>query len=671
MEINGLVIPGGMLYVGDTDRVWDAPKCLVQPSLPVARSDPDRLGQFIGYWPNYASIDPRSRLAYLQWLAGGRCDPHINIGYVFLYFYGLERRLALDEAMGEADAITAEVRRLRDIYAGNRSFDGYSADFLQAIDLLTDPGVCDRPPPPTADPSYGLPSRLLLGLGRLVAEGKPLDADWALAWMLAHPETRLRTPARRAFDEFCALFRIRFSAKYPNGLKVNPPKGTIGALPYRVASNDFQASIRGDFSDWPNVANMTKPVNQAREVAEACMTELEPYSRFLGRSPEDGDSLQAQLLLPSELLVEASGAVAGVREWLLNLREPTAIETLLARLGIASDGDKPGRGHVRAAAEALDGLGYGLEPDVRLGGRVPKPGEKVVVFPLPPGVRSQPDLGSAYQAAALTLGLCAVLVHADSVVTPEEERHLLKLVEDSLHLTDGERARLEAHARWLIAEAPSLSQFQSRLAGLTEGRRHDLARFVVAVAAADGHVAVTEVRLLERVYKLLGLEAGRLFSDLHAFGASDDEPVVVRPAIPVPEGKPIPLPPKPEAGVVLDIARIERIRSDTAKVSSLLSEIFVDETMPAVPEPEPRDEPSPFDGLDRRHEALLQELASRTEWPRTDFEQLCRSIDLLPGGALEGLNEWAFERFDDAIVEDGDPVVVNQSLLQPLAGPTP
>lgn len=686
VQIAGHTIPGGMLYVGDPGDPWSAPKCVINPGLEVASSEADLAGQYMSYWPSYSSMNSISRLAYLQWLEGGRKDPGADIGYVFLYFYGLERRLLKDEAVEEADAILAEVRRLRTIYCNSSSFNRYSADFLDAADLMANPYVSNVPPVPTSEPSYGLSPRLLLSLGHLISEGVPLTADWMLAWLLAHPETRLRTSARRAFDEFCALFRIRFTEKYPTGLKIAPPKSTIGTLSYRVASGDFTADLAGVFSTWPSVARLTKPVGQAMEIAERCMTELDAYSRFLGRSPEAKDSLQAKLLLPPDLLATAGGEVASVLDWLRGLEDTVPVERLLANLGVAVDGGKLGKSVAKAAAEALEGLGFGIEPDVRLGGRTPKLGECVVLFPLADGVRAQTELGATYQATALTLDLCAVVAHADDVVTPEEESRLLELADGNLFLSPVERSRLWAHVRWLMAVPPSMSQLQARISGLAEERRHDLAQFVVAVAAADGHVGLEEMKLLERIYKLLGMEATQLFSDIHAFQA-DDEPVVVRPAVEVPAGRRIPQPPLAQEqdtqAVVLNMARIERIRSDTAKVSSLLSEIFVEESDQAPDDPmisESADEPAPFDGLDRRHEALLRELTTRAQWARDEFERLCRSMDLLPGGALESLNEWSFERFDEPITEDEDPLIVNLSLIPPLhpipvfasaSGPTP
>jgi len=95
ISIAGYQITGGMLYVGEAlDSVagYSPEPALIVPSQPVARAHPDRQGQGMSYWPSYSGIEPRCRAAYLEWLATGRRDPDAYIGYVFLFFYGLERR---------------------------------------------------------------------------------------------------------------------------------------------------------------------------------------------------------------------------------------------------------------------------------------------------------------------------------------------------------------------------------------------------------------------------------------------------------------------------------------------------------------------------------------------------------------------------------------------------
>ena len=107
-------ISGGMVYVGSSLLPvggWqDCEPALIVPGLKVARGRGDDSGEGMGYWPSYSEIPDESRAAYLDWLAGGRSDADAYIGYVFLIFYGLERRLLFDlrylpERRGEARAL--------------------------------------------------------------------------------------------------------------------------------------------------------------------------------------------------------------------------------------------------------------------------------------------------------------------------------------------------------------------------------------------------------------------------------------------------------------------------------------------------------------------------------------------------------------------------------------
>ncbi len=68
--------------------------------------------------------------------------------------------------------------------------------------------------------------------------------------------------------------------------------------------------------------------------------------------------------------------------------------------------------------------------------------------------------------------------------------------------------------------------------------------------------------------------------------------------------------------------------------------------------------------MDNAHAQLLQELLGKQEWPRDEYERLAASFKLMPDGAMETLNEWAYEKFDDAIIEDEDPALIHISIIQ-------
>ena len=75
---------------------------LINPNLKVSREEADVTVRRMPYWPRYSEVDPIARRAYLQWLSSGRRDPAADIGYVFLFFYGLERRALLDLRSGSS-----------------------------------------------------------------------------------------------------------------------------------------------------------------------------------------------------------------------------------------------------------------------------------------------------------------------------------------------------------------------------------------------------------------------------------------------------------------------------------------------------------------------------------------------------------------------------------------
>ncbi len=166
VQIAGHLVSDGMIYVGrSTGRFGHVDGCFVDPSLPVASSAPS--AGSLGYWPSYAGITPECRRAYLEWLAAGKRSPCIDIGYVFLYFYGLERRLFVETPPAEeVGALVAEVERLRTIYAGNRSFDGYSRRLLDAVFMLYGIGQAGGFVPDLGTPTGEMTLPLKVAIGR-------------------------------------------------------------------------------------------------------------------------------------------------------------------------------------------------------------------------------------------------------------------------------------------------------------------------------------------------------------------------------------------------------------------------------------------------------------------------------------------------------------------------
>lgn len=683
VEVAGFSLPKGMLYVGSglpAIKEWalETEPALLDPALPVDKRSADFEGRLMSYWPSYSNIPPACRSAYLQWLAGGRSAPEAGIGYVFLFFYGLERRLLSDNAQSEipvteVDAIRAEIERLLAIYGSSNSFRRYASN-LHGLGLLLRRSIdTDELRPPMQRDGWELPIAVRLALGVFATEEKPLPPEWALSWVLTAPELSLRTPAQRCPEEFRDLYLLRYRESFGDGIRLRANKTRL-KIDYQPASASFGGQVTLT-TNLPDVAHTTATFDRLRQLAEQCTQELDPYSRWVGRTGETA-SPPAIALLPA-LLARGRGneATRALGDWLeaqLDSRDLALLDSsdLLARWPSKEEG-RPSRRELETLSDFLASRGLGIEPDVALGGASLTRARRAALFRLPGGTRDKPS--PAYKGAAVLLHLAAMVAAADGEVSIAEERHLMEHLDASLALPDADRARLEAHFRWLAADPPTLTRAKKSIEEVGKEERHALGTFLISLAGADGHLAPDEVKVLSKMYPLLGLDPQSVYSDMHqlmsAQRAPAEEPVPVRPAE-LPQGFVIPRPAQATAQAVeLDLDKVRAKLAETERVSRLLGEIFVDEEV-ATTAPPPAQAPAADDyaiaGLDGPHSALLLHLAGSTSWERARVERLADALGLLPDGALEVINEAAFTICGAPLLEGDELIEIDNEVLQEM-----
>lgn len=675
LTISGFSIPGGMLYVGSStgSRYEDQEPSLINPKLQIAKTYVDLEERLMPYWPSYLSITPQARRAYLQWLANGRSDPLADTGYVFLFFYGLERRVLVDgqtdpQARAEVSLIAQEIKRLLSIYGDNRSFRGYAEGFLDYLNLsVVDPNLYLGSPPSFTGTNYEMPMSLRIGLGQIAANKQPVDAEWALAWALADPNIARRTPVSRCKDIFGTLFKLEYARLHSAGMLLPQNKTKLKGT-YRPASSVLKPPML-NLGDLPDVTATSTPRKKLQLIVDACTTELEPYSRYLGRNPDNAEALEGLLQLPVAL-------------WPITAR--TELDDLQSRIGddliVMSFGELAGRfksagplsrDKVLALARALESLQIGMEPDVLAGSKTPKTEDRIALFVTHPEDGSL-RASAAYNAASVTLDLASAVASADGDTSHEEVTLLAQHVDSWSHLSVAHRKRLKAHLRIQLQQPPTLASLKKKLDPLAVEAKRAIASFLAHLAQADGTVSPSEVKLLERVYKVLQLDPQLLYSDLH-IAASGTR---TSPATTISTGQ------RTDSGLqsttilnqgfVLDHDRIAQLQRETAEVSALLAQVFTDDQFE---EPEqavetvelPQDSSADVAGLDVEHSAFLRLLVSRTEWSRLELEAAASDMELMLDGALEQINEMAFERFEMPITEGDDPVEINADILEELA----
>lgn len=688
ITVGNFQIPGGMIYTGqnltDNEGYYIEP-ALIDPTLKVDVNNPDHSGQSMSYWPRYGDISPQARAAYLYWLSEGRKRPGAYIGYVFLFFYGLERRLLVDGPAipnyeNDAALIAHEVKRLLTLYGTNNSFRNYATGFLSWIGL-TFPGIQQISDAVNASVGgYGVPLSTKVELAHCSVKGLPIPAELALAWIQGDPETHLGVAASRCKREFEALFKIAYRKQFGSGLTIKPNR-TLLSHQYQPASGGIPRSFHVKSNDLPDVTQLKAPVEKLRAIARACVEELSSYSRAVGKLADSSKkSIQELAMLPPDLLVRAKHpALQKVSQFVQTAikDKPEAkvpVKTLLT-LWPTKEANQFNKKEHGGLAALLQALGFGLEPDPRYGSGRLKSGETAILFKLGDDPMSAPR--DAYLAATLLIQLSSAVAASDGDFSLPERRHLEKRIEKALHLEPAERQRLTAHLAWQAETKVSFAGVAKRIEPLTEAQRKNIGEFLVTVAGADGVIDPAEIRTLEKIYKQLNLSTEDLHSTIHQYELGPaSEPVMVQPATAPKGGLPIPaqpdaVRPASEKGFRLDMARIQRKMDDTQIVQQILKKVFdteeVEHIAPLQPEqPVPGATAAMIEGLDEAHSKLFSWIAQLDQIPAAEFEELCEKLGLMPGGAIETLNDIAFEVADEALIENEDPLTLNKDIARAI-----
>lgn len=705
VSVQGRVIEGGMIYLGSdapsATGYWTEP-CLIDPDLSVNWRNPDRRGLTLDPWPSYHDADPRARAAFLEWLAGSRSDDLFDIGYVLMFFFGLERRLLVDigSDLGhpEIPVIAAEILRLAAIYGHDETISTHAFSLLALLEALAfrqADVLSDQTAPDETWERSTL--SVLIGLGKLAAADSKTPPDWALSYLYHHPETNLRTAAHRCPAEFGELFMERYRTRYRGGMKIRRPAHDL-RLGYEPASHGFRGftfpgfgglggdhRLGGDFEfgyngtveialdGIPDVSQLTAPIKKLWKLAGECADELDAYSRFIGKHPDRAQSAAAICLLPHVLLEARGGPILDqLRSWTsetLAGRSTTvvALADLVAQWSPGHNG-KLTAGEAKALAALLGRLGVGIEPDVRCGAPTPKPGGSAVLFPLPDGVGDTPS--DAYHPAKGLLHLAAVVAGADGWISPSRLSFAVEHIGRTYNLDTAERRRAGAHMEFLATGRLGMYGVKEKVGAIPAEGRAGVGRFLVALAMSDGAASPKQITALEKMFGHLGLDDAELYRQLHGLHLDDPAPVALwdtqsapRWAIPDTASSARPFSPRP-----LDAEKVQVRLAETARVSSFLAGIFTEENpAEAAPAPTDPDFGSIVEGLDGAHGRLLSAMASEPEWERRAAEQMAVSLGLpLLDGALDVINEISMDTCGEPVVEGFDPVVLNPYAVKEL-----
>ena len=259
--------------------------------------------------------------------------------------------------------------------------------------------------------------------------------------------------------------------------------------------------------------------------------------------------------------------------------------------------------------------------------------------------------------------LGAMVAAIDSRIDQNEIRLLTQLIDHETNLSPVEKQSLHAYLIWRLNTPSNLTGLKSRVESLAEAEKSAISRILIKVSMADGKFDAAEIKQLEKFYTLLGLDKAMVAGDIHMISSSKADVGSLKTSSEARSSS--------SNDFKLDEDILALHESETKDVKGILEAIFVEDdyesdTDEFKPETSIEGEET---GIDRLHHTLYQSLIQKDKWERQEVEVFCRELGLMLGGALEIINDWAFEQVDAAVFdEDSGWIYVDKEVVEEIEG---
>jgi uncharacterized tellurite resistance protein B-like protein len=669
VHIAGLRIDSGLIYTFEGRHAICEEPSAIGMSLPVA-DEAEHPANDLGYYADYSYITPAQRRTYLEWLAKGRTDEDPGcraLGYLFLFFYGLERRAFVDKD-SQHEVLEATMTLLR-TYAPAQKSRSLRSYFLQLAHFVAweqGPGLYRSTWPELIALEEDRPreENLKFALANLFQMGEPLDWTMAIRVALVSEECRKSKVVTRVREQFWELFRKRFEERYPGGIELLAAKQP-SIERYRTASAGLYYVRESATVSLPNVLGVHSQFSVIHEIWNSCIDDLSGYSRAVAGDRDDRQ-MKTWLALPEELRNPEAHPLRLKFEALLanSPREENLVfvqaRSLSALLGLSLKA-KLSIAQSRQVCEVVESLGYRVALDVRYTGIAYRSDQELALY------QSDEAPATCFTGLLNLLFLTIVVAAADGFIEDEEIARFNALVDPEvpssstwLHL----RAAEESLKRDGTVAVAALVQVAKKV---PIDKQAFLFKTLLNIAAADGEIGLDELKALRRIARALSMKDD-LVEELLREDAAFSEVTVERENPKPSAGEKIPPRPVAPSPFSLDHDRIKALTAETHEVISLLSSVMDENPLPTSVSPTPSATPSPSlpewaGELDIRFHGAFMEMIQHETMTGEAFDALATKHHLMPDDLLNGVNFWSDEALGDFLLERDESVRIYLSLL--------
>lgn len=649
LDLSGYKISDPMMYIENSGKKSYFPH-VIQQKLKVSKEDD---GSRLGYWPSYSDITPSQRGVFLRWLEGGKCDPNIDVGYVFIYFYGLEYRVLKHGK--DYDLVARELVRLYEIYESNNSFRSYSEGLLAYTLSKIENKIIAQEIYTQIKPKLNKYSIIYrAGINLLLKDSKKITSDEVISLVPGFEDIGSSIIPSKVGPCFDQYFYIIAKEEIEEAISTVSPKA-IKERYYAASSclgQDFS------FNGQRVVINKGLQRKLGKKWVKA-IEDFKPYSRKLSKqNPEEIFNLlplplRSSMNHPNKDLIENNAHEL--------LDRPIELSQIALKIGVELS-EKINLKECRKIVEVLHANNLIIEPDIIYFKKSYKGDDKFMVSKVSQINELEKE---GYRLAALLADLGVDLAYSDGSLSDSEANKIYSILCTNFLTKDIEKEHLKLRLKLYKEFKPKISSTSTKLfETLSLNELKILSDFLINVALVDGVFTKAEDKKIRGYLAKIGLEESYIKDLYQRFGINEisDNVELKTSVATLKSGSAIP---KPNQNLQFDKEKLAQLAEDTAKVRSVLSQIIKtdEDEQEDIKQVTIEDEAKDL-VLDDDHLKFLDLIIGQGEWSKKELREKSKEMGLMMNSAISKINEWAEAKYGDFLIFEEDTFVVQADIVK-------
>lgn len=615
----------------------------------------------LNFPPNYNEMDNARQGGYIKWLADGKPaveEMNDDMGYVYLYYYGLEYRTLVEkqnqkEILFEVIDLIAKFKKLR-----------YGFDFIIYLTLAINNFSAEESERLIQffrenKQKYCNNSAYSTILKNLLPR-KEFKTEFSPAQLCPDKEQEKLTARQKELLDYYLVHAL----EKMNDTDIFTSQKQIYKYYMAMKASSCIDVISPNAISYDALIPSQKVIKLCARAEQILKEEIKKSIKNFANSAAPLTEIEKFLFLPETLKKEITPPAP------FDFTDSVIanIESIAEKLGFSIEENITLR-QSALIADACEALGYEIEPSAELEKKAYKKGETVILYENQFIKKSPSEL---YQTASLFADLGYQTAIEDNEILPAESMVIEKFIKKQFSLSQAELYRLQMRGK-LIAQTQKIhtaDTIKKLLKTANSSAKETIIRFVLAIAGNDGVIKEKEYKLLQKIAGQLSITEEQLKTIIAEFIDTASQAVVLEKISSKTQKNSQDSAAKPEETIKLQLnaEKLAKVQINTAEIHTVLQEIFGEEqaeTLKAEPKEDTVSEENKQNQPENELQNIIALLLEKESWTRNELMNIIQNKGLMLNSLLDQINEWAENTYGDFLIEeDDDMYAINSDVAE-------